>query len=115
MNAVYKKNTPEIKQDILTQAELTLRALNDHFTYHQNDIFEALLEKPDRYVAEYGKLLSVILSAFRNDEKVAVNISNTSNTYTAFFEETRKLSKLIDDGSHKLIKNQQGAYEMVKG
>lgn len=114
MNAAIKKEITEMKQDILTQAELTLRALNDHFTYHQNDIFEALLEKPDRYVSEYGKLLSVVLAAFRNDEKVAVNINNTSNNYAAFFEETRKLSRLIDSGSHKLTKNHQGTYEMVK-
>jgi len=98
------------REEALKEAELFLKTFSDHFSYHRDTIFQSLLDKPDKYLTEYCKLINVILSSFKQEEKANIQVNN----YVNFFEEVSSLSKKIDSGEYRLTKNIEGDFELVK-
>lgn len=108
---VSKHPTEGLKQT-LKEVERLFKDYSLHLQINQEDILDTLLERPEKYLDGFIKLANAIITAHKSEEKVSVNINN--DHYHAFFQETRKLSALIDDGSHRLFKSAEGIYELEK-
>ncbi len=114
MNSIesVKNSENSLKEQINGQSELLLRSFSDHFSYHDKEIYDSLLEDPYKYINSYIKVVQALLSASKSEDKTSINITN--NNYVAFFEEVSDLSRKLDSNTHKLTKNSAGQYEIIE-